>query len=297
MSILEVDHETFQRACNDITHNVLNDEHQNPPVSLYLIARIKVFEPQKGHFKLSNLSILNEYNNLNNNIENNASTVGIQLLNYACQWVLKQENHRLFTDDLSQFLYYYQQLGFTVSNSKESPIAELDLTVSRHLDVLFDHQVLRLKHSQDFIQHSINCMRASSRSIAISSEALRDDIFTQTEFIDAIATFALADRHAHIRILTHTNKLYSRRSTKLIELARRLPSKINLKVVPPDSMIDLPKFIILDANKLIYFNDENHLEGFCTYKSRTESKSLLERFDHVWQHIAHEDINHRALRI
>ena len=83
----------------------------------------------------------------------------------------------------------------------------------------------------------------------------------------------------------------------MLELAKRLPSKIYVQVVHSDYDEAIDSFIIGDNQFLSFFNNEDKLIGFTNYSARPESRKLIEQFQQLWAHHSAPNENLRNLTL
>ena len=255
---------------------------------------LRLVATSDGHDKITRLAVKTEYRN---------QGMASALLRKSCESVLSGQHQRLYMHAQTSAAKLYEKFGFIASGATffEAGIEHVEMNFNHKNSVAFEQifgaQVLRLSYPEQFISHAINIAMCGTRRLDICSINLRDDIFSAGALVDALSTFARSDRRALLRILVHSTNGLGRRSLPLIELARRLPSKIQIKTLTPGCEEKPESFICGDARQLIYFNDENKLNGFCCYLAGPESEKRLDAFEHAWAHMAQSDPNLDALHI
>ncbi len=250
--------------------------------------------PRNGDYQVTRLAVLKDYR---------GRGLASALVRKACQLALSSNIERMYLHAQVKAEKLYTKLGFSrVSDIFfDAGIEHVEMVFNKNsseaLRAVFSKQVVRLSYPHDFLQHALNIIGASSRQLDICSKNLRDDIFCKEEFVRAISSFARSDRHAQVRILVYSTKKLSRRSQNLIELARRLSSKIQIRSLTSECDEAPPGFVCSDSDKLVYFNNEEQLEGFCCYQAGPESESLLDQFNHAWHHLSVADPDLAALSL
>jgi len=161
---------------------------------------------------------------------------------------------------------------------------------AENIDLIYGNTVERLSYPSEFIHHTQRGLSISRRTLCISSLALKSNIYAAPALIDAISAFVRSDRNSMVRILVQEARDLHEQRTPLIELARRLPSKIEIRLLHKDTEL-LESFICVDKKHLVFFNDENQINGFCCYRGAPESQALLEKFDYTWNHLSEIDPN------
>lgn len=198
-------------------------------------------------------------------------------------------------------LNLYQKFGFKSCSETfmEAGIAHkkmrLQLDSYPMLAQLYQDKVLRLADAKQFTRHIYQLTQCASRCIDIFSQSLPSLIYN-SEFAKALSQFARAHRYSQVRILlTDSQNLGS--GNPVVTLAQRLPSSISLRVLNKE--IDATNFGFTCADKqgLVFFNNEEALDGFVNYQARAESAQQLITFDYWWHSHSESDPNlaHLAL--
>ncbi|MES2674432.1 MAG: hypothetical protein V4660_09330 [Pseudomonadota bacterium] len=138
--------------------------------------------------------------------------------------------------------------------------------------------------AEDFHSFALKILAQSRRNICILSRDLDPAIFNTEEFVDTLSLIARNNRHAQVKVLVKDTQPLLENGHKLVKLAQRLPSKINIRKLtqePDDKKIG---FILCDTHGLVYRNDEAAYKGFANYNAATEVKHFREIFDYIWQY-------------
>jgi len=164
-------------------------------------------------------------------------------------------------------------------------------TLSDHLfllDTLEDHQ--------DFI---VKLLSQGRHQVLLMSAELNPLLFEQTEVIESFSRIARNGAVADIRLIINKPQSLVDNNPKLLNLARRLPSKITiqtLKIDPPDNKA----FMLVDENSMWLQHDHHIISGentgFANSDARAEVKQYKERFKQLWRY-SQSDVRLRALSL
>ena len=308
------DWHTYREALSEIRHDVFIEEqgiaaheewdkHDEAPNTRHylaldendrLCATARLINPAEGEYKITRLAVQQHSR------KNGLGGALIQTLN---RYALSNGATRVFLHAQMNAIDLYKKYGFDVVGdafieaSIEHIAMELDLTKASIFKSSFEDRVIRLNYPEEFVNHAVNVVTCAVRRIDICSADLRADIFSNENLLSALSKFARSDREAKVRILVQSSNALSRRSQKLIELCRRLSSKIEIKVLSEVGESTPNSFICVDSQLLVFFNNEASPEGFCCYSAGPESEANLNSFDHAWSHLSQNDPNFGQLYI
>ncbi len=208
--------------------------------------------------------------------------------------------HKLFLHAQTEAEGFYAKAGFTPvgkvfleadiphrkmvllregESDEEEPDIDLDLPLLGESNDLF-----HLRNEDDHLIHATGMLRQAKRDLAIFSYDLDPVVFDQLPFVEAFKALALRSRFSRIRVLLQDNTLVLQRGHRLVELAQRLPSVIEIRK-PNDDFIDHPENFLLidDCGYLHRKTPESHL-GIACYHNRHRVNRLLALFDDAWEH-------------
>lgn len=137
---------------------------------------------------------------------------------------------------------------------------------------------------KEFLDHSCQLVRACKKELRILSSTLDHDIFDTSLFADSLSQLARYSRHSDIRILVKSIDFMLEHSHRVVELQRRIPSHIQIRLIPWEPQDKAMAFIIGDNQRLLFKNDDNNYRSFIDYNTSEQCKNLISEFDHLWQH-------------
>ncbi len=157
---------------------------------------------------------------------------------------------------------------------------------------------LHLLHTlEDFQTHLLTLLKNTRQRLAILSNELDPLLFSRAEINDEMSRLARNHRQADIRILIKNAQTMVAQSHSLLQLHRRLPSKISIRLLSFEPKNADMAYVIADRRVVLMQNDQSAYEGFCNYKAQAEAKHFLEEFDYLWGNHSREDPQLRELSL
>ncbi len=135
-----------------------------------------------------------------------------------------------------------------------------------------------------------------SRQVRIYSQLLDHALFDDEHVVSALSAFVRHGPPAHMRVLIHSASAIVSRGHRVVELARRLVSKIDIRQVPAELAQDRHTFVVADTTAFFLMPDFTDYQGFSNIYDPVEASQLAERFDHLWER-SQENPELRTLRI
>ena len=111
---------------------------------------------------------------------------------------------------------------------------------------------------------------------------LDHDLYDRLRFRELISGLARRHRLSDVRLLIHDDKPLVQRRHQIVELMRRLPSRIELRLVNEDYPVDDQPFLLADREGVVYRHDFYKPEGFATFANSGQVKLLAESFQRMW---------------
>jgi hypothetical protein len=123
----------------------------------------------------------------------------------------------------------------------------------------------------------------AKRSICILSYDLDSKIYNQKDFLEAIKKLAIRNEHSRIKILLQNNEKVQREGHRLIQLWRRLTSKIEIRRPSPDYIDHAENFLLVDEAGYLHRRLYTDYEATVDFNSRFETNRLCAFFNEVWE--------------
>jgi predicted GNAT family N-acyltransferase len=165
-----------------------------------------------------------------------------------------------------------------------------------------DHRAMRLdllkppvRWPDDFLDFAIALTRNTRRELFIQSPDLARDVFADAALIAALSDLARRSRYLRLCILLqHTDDL-RRRSHPLVELARRLPSRIVLQRLREHPELSQETLLVSDRQGLL-LRDGGSTVAVYRPDDRALARRRWEQFKTLWT-VSRADPELRSLRL
>ncbi|MFC5525517.1 GNAT family N-acetyltransferase [Rhodanobacter ginsengisoli] len=171
-------------------------------------------------------------------------------------------------------------------------------------DAGLPHRAMRLALSrsddrEDLPLHDIGALPTGTRSesaaarlqllgdarhrLAIYQPILGNDSYASTEELDQLRRIAISGRGAQIRILLHDPAGALRNDHRLIALAQRLPSSIQVRVpVEEADLAYVSAYLLNDVGGYLFLPEADRPQGRAARDDRASQAPLQQHFNEVW---------------
>ncbi len=113
-------------------------------------------------------------------------------------------------------------------------------------------------------------------------QALGHDLYDRHRFREILSALARRHRLSEVRLLIHDDKPLVKRRHQIVELMRRLPSKIELRLANPDYPCSSQPFMLADRSAMVYRHGFDMAEGFANFSAPGHVKRLANNFQRMW---------------
>jgi len=134
------------------------------------------------------------------------------------------------------------------------------------------------------------------RTVRIYSQELDHLLFDREDVADALSAFVRSGPPTRLLVLIHSSSSVVSRGHRLVELARRLNSKIEIRKVPSELAVDRHSCVITDERGYFLLPDHETYQALANPYDPVQATRLAERFDYLWEH-SETDRELRTLRI
>ncbi|MDO3722502.1 GNAT family N-acetyltransferase [Marinobacter sp. chi1] len=111
---------------------------------------------------------------------------------------------------------------------------------------------------------------------------LEHELYDRFRFRELISQLARRHRLSEVRLLIHDDKPLVKRRHRLVELMRRLPSKIELRLTSDDHPSEDQPFLLADREGVVFRHDFYKPEGVAKFSDSGRVKLLSENFQRMW---------------
>ena len=157
-------------------------------------------------------------------------------------------------------------------------------------------QAIQLDAEAQCREHILALSQHARRTIRIYSQQLDPDLFDDADYADFLSQFTRRNANTHVRILIHTSSRMVKSGHRLLNLKHRLPSKIQIKLVPEEQLDDERTYVIVDGLGILYLPKFQDAVGFVDYENAPLVQQFMNEFDGFW-HRGREDPDLRRLSL
>ncbi|MET0065610.1 MAG: GNAT family N-acetyltransferase [Candidatus Thiodiazotropha sp.] len=262
---------------DDLTafHLLVLDEHQNPIGTARLL----------GNGQIGRMAVMPQWRNRG---------IGTALLMRLMEEAQHRPLQRLFLHAQVHAVDFYRRLGFIPVGEVYEEAGIPHLSMTRDLSAVpaaHDLQLstlaetnerVSLERIEDHQIHTTRLIRQARRNLCFLSYDLEPAVYEQPACLDALKTLALRSRYSRIRILLQDNRRVLQQGHRLVDLAQRLTSTIEIRK-PAQEHIDMEEnFLYVDDCGYLQRPQRSHLAATVDYNDRVRVNRLAERFDEVW---------------
>ena len=144
-------------------------------------------------------------------------------------------------------------------------------------------ELLQFTSESDCIAGLTEALGWPLRTLRIYSQELDHTFFDREEVIDALSAFVRRGPPAKLLILIHSSSSIVSRGHRLLELARRLDSKVEIRTVPSEIAEDNHSCVITDEHGFFLLPDHREYQAFANRYDPAQAAKLAERFDYLWE--------------
>jgi len=143
--------------------------------------------------------------------------------------------------------------------------------------------LLRLSKEEDFRKVILEMCKQAVQSLRILSPVLDHRLFDNTQLMNISSALARRNRHTKIQILLYDPHRVIKSGHALLEISRKLPSSISIKVVHPDLRQFNHEYILVDGEGIIQRQDFEVYEGAANFRDITENNRFGRQFRSRWE--------------
>lgn len=153
-----------------------------------------------------------------------------------------------------------------------------------------------IDYPSPFDEAAAELCRDARRYVAIMSPELDPAAFDSDAFADALRKLLLESAQSEVRILVQTSAGLLGRGHRLLQLARRMPSRVHIRRLGEHPEWEGETVIVCDRNSALFKPAGSVDKAFREVDVRPTAERKLELFDNLWRY-SEEDPDLRALAI
>jgi hypothetical protein len=134
------------------------------------------------------------------------------------------------------------------------------------------------------------------RSLHLFTADLDPLVYDEPGFVEAAARMARSHPRARVLVLVHDADLAAKRGHRLVTLAQRLSSRVEIRKTPAEFVGSGDTFLVADTTGYLRRPIASRFEGEACFRDPFGARGLQERFEEAWER-AHADPQLRRLRV
>jgi hypothetical protein len=143
--------------------------------------------------------------------------------------------------------------------------------------------IIPLHDAEGFRKVSRHMAEQATRQMDIFTYNLDSRVYDKKPFLRAVKKFALSTGNARIRILLQNNNRVQKEGHRLLDLARRLPSRIEIRRHNPEYIDHGENFMVVDATGYVRRRQHDQYEGEADFNDRHKATSYRDLFSAIWE--------------
>lgn len=157
-------------------------------------------------------------------------------------------------------------------------------------------EALQLTTSEEHRQAALAMAKQAQRSVLIFSRNLDPAVFDTAELEEALAQLARRSEHTFIHILIQDSDKAIKSGHRLVNLAQRLSSKIEIRKPIEEYKHINSAFVVVDETAYIKRNVADRYDADASFSDRLTARDLTLFFKEVWQR-SQQDTQLRRIHI
>ena len=143
--------------------------------------------------------------------------------------------------------------------------------------------IIPLHDVESFRKLSRQLAEQATRQLDILTYDLDSRVYDKKPFLKAVKALALSTGNARIRILLQNNERVQKEGHRLVELARKLPSRIEIRRHNPEYTEHGENFMVVDATGYVRRRQHHQYEGEADFNDRLKATSYRDLFSAIWE--------------
>ncbi len=139
-------------------------------------------------------------------------------------------------------------------------------------------------HSEvEYRDLSTRMVEQAKRTLNLITPDLEPNIYDQVPFINAVKQLALKSQVARIRILVQDNSLVRNQGHRLIDLAQRLPSTLEIRRPDKEYAQFTESFLLVDHAGYLHRRLADRYQAKACFNDRLQVSQLEDLFNEAWE--------------
>jgi len=134
-----------------------------------------------------------------------------------------------------------------------------------------------------YTQTTLKLITSAHLQLRVFSQELDRRVWNDPGIVELLRSFALRSPRAELRVLVNRPQAAAQRGHRLVELARRLPSRIRLRELLEERRAMAEEYAIADEYALLHKRRHDDLDAVWHTHAPLEAREQRRRFDLLWE--------------
>ncbi len=143
---------------------------------------------------------------------------------------------------------------------------------------------IQVDSSQQNHELVVELVSQAAKTIDIFTRDMASRIYDNADFIAAIRNLVVRNDKSKVRVLVIDPDKTIKSGHRLVELARRLSSSIEIRHVHVDYRADSQSYLIADGRGVLHRKLASRYEAIINFNTPLFGRELLGHFNEVWEH-------------
>jgi len=122
-----------------------------------------------------------------------------------------------------------------------------------------------------------------SRNLRIFSRDLDAPLYDHAYFLESVRRLALRNPHTPVRVLVFSAEAAVRKGHRLVGLAQKLTSRIQIRRIPPEFHHHTQAYLLADDGGYVLRKLADVFEATADFAAPMEVRRMHEQFEHLWE--------------
>ncbi len=223
--------------------------------------------------------------------------IGAQLLKALLDLARDAAMADVYLHSQASAVQFYAREGFEVRGEPFEEAGILHQDMHRSLDYGdWNTRLVHVPYPRPFDQLVIAQLRQARRELRLLSPTLDPRVFDGEAVLAALRRFIRESRRSQARVIVQESRPLVQSGHGLLQLARRLPSRIELRVLREHGDWNGDSQVIRDRDSLLALPGGESSPALYAPEDRPRAERAVERFDELWR-AATVDPEFRALAL
>jgi hypothetical protein len=143
---------------------------------------------------------------------------------------------------------------------------------------------LPFKTWEDTARAALALVSQAKRSMLLLSHDLDPPVYDNEAISEAIKGLCLRSRRADARIVVRDSSYAVKHGHRVVELARRLTTCIEIRRPLPDARESEGVFLVVDGAGIMLRQSPGSPEGTVDFRAPAQARRLTDLFSEIWEH-------------